>query len=276
MILRTIDTFGCCGWCVERNAGADSLDIVLRLIACQVVRAAAESTHNFSWFCGEHKDDMNEDDEDDEDNGRSKQSASSSSAGPAASAGTQQPWSSAEPAASAAEPAPPSASAGSQQQPAGPVAAVGPPQQPTQSSSGVGHTDVPNADMHALADNIDFEAVSQAWAPVRQWAGDFDKTLKTRAEKASQIVAHIFESAFGVEKRVECFGSLQYDMCLPDSDIDLCIVVNKQHFKNEAAVLQPVFERLRIFGHSLNANSIDIDSPPLFKKRKMAWRLTHA
>ena len=272
MILRTIDTFGCCGWCVERNAGADSLDIVLRLIACQVVRAAAESTHNFTWFCAEHKDDVSEDDED---NGRSKQSASSSSAGPAASAGTQQPWSSAEPAASAAEPAPPSASAGSQQQPAGPVAAVGPPQQPTQSSSGVGHTDVPNADMHALADNIDFEAVSQAWAPVRQWAGDFDKTLKTRAEIASQIVAHIFESVFGeqVEKQVECFGSLQYDMCLPDSDIDLCIVVNKKNFKNEAAVLQPVFQRLRLIGHSLNANSID--TPPSFKKRKMR-RLTHA
>ena len=206
--------------------------------------------------------------EDDEDNGQSKQSASSSSAGPAASAGTQQPWSSAEPAASAAEPAPPSASAGSQQQPAGPVAAAGPPQQPTQSSSGVGHTDVPNAGA-AFPDNIDFEVVSQAWAPVRQWAGDCAKMLKTRAEIASQIVARIFESVFGeqVEKQVEWFGSLQYDMCLPDSDIDLCIVVNKKNFKNEAAVLQPVFQRLRLIGHSLNANSIDM--PPGFSAKAL-------
>ncbi len=78
-----------------------------------------------------------------------------------------------------------------------------------------------------------------------------------------------FESVFGeqVEKQVEWFGSLQHDVCLPDSDIDLCIVVNKKNFKNEAAVLQPVFQRLRLIGHSLNANSIDM--PPGFSAKAL-------
>ena len=127
---------------------------------------------------------------------------------------------------------------------------------------------MPNAGA-AFPDSIDFEVVSQAWSPVRQWAGDCAKMLKTRAEIASQIVARIFESVCGeqVEKQVEWFGSLQYDMCLPDSDIDLCIVVNKKNFKNEAVVLQPVFQRLRLIGHSLNASSIDM--PPGFSAKAL-------
>ena len=99
--------------------------------------------------------------------------------------------------------------------------------------------------------------LSQEFAPARQWVGLFAKSLKSRTDIVKQRASRISEAAFGVgvEKRLECFGSVQYDMCLPDSDIDLCIVVKKRDFKNAGAVLQPVFDGLRRIGHSVKAKN---------------------
>ena len=71
-------------------------------------------------------------------------------------------------------------------------------------------------------------------ARVLRWLDDHRNFMQQRLDDVKALVRRIFVAAYGETKKfdIELFGSMKYGVCLPDSDIDLAIVVPGSNFRN--------------------------------------------